>query len=496
MLNKARHVRVLVIGAGFAGLGTSIALEREGIDHVVLERAGDLGGTWRDNHYPGCKCDVPSHLYSFSFALNPDWSSTYSGQEEIWAYLRGCADRFGVRGRIRCGVEVREACWDETAQRWEVDTSDGRWTADVVVSATGGLSVPAVPDLRGLDRFAGTVFHSADWNDAHPLDGERVAVIGTGASAVQLVPRVQPRAGRLLVFQRTPAWVLPHGDRPIRDWERALYRRLPFLQRLVRAGVYWSRELLVFGLCKDPRWMGPVRRIATRHLERQVADPALRARLMPSFSPGCKRLLPSNDFYPALAADNVDVVTDAIAEVSERGIRTTDGTEHPVDTIILATGFRVTDNPTFARLRGRDGRTLADAWREAGMQAYLGTTVAGFPNLFLVTGPNTGIGHTSLVVMIEAQLRYVVDALRTMARRDAAVVEVRQDAQDAFNEDLQRRMRRTVWNTGGCASWYLDARGRNTTLWPDFTWRFRRRTRRFDAGAYELRARAGRAAPA
>lgn len=489
MLNKAPHVRVLVIGAGFAGLGTSIALEREGIDHVVLERAGDLGGTWRDNHYPGCKCDVPSHLYSFSFALNPEWTSTYSGQEEIWAYLRRCADRFGVRDRIRCGVEVREACWDATAQRWEVDTSAGRWTADVVVSATGGLSVPAVPDLPGLDRFAGTVFHSAQWNDGHPLEGERVAVVGTGASAVQLVPRIQPRVDRLLLFQRTPAWVLPHGDRPIRDWERALYRRLPALQRLVRAGVYWSRELLVLGLCKDPRWMEPVRRIATRHLERQVPEPALRARLMPSFSPGCKRLLPSNEYYPALTADNVDVVTDPIREVGAHGIVTAAGAEHAVDTIILATGFRVTDNPTFARLRGRDGRSLADAWRDAGMQAYLGATVAGFPNLFLVTGPNTGIGHTSLVVMIEAQVRYVVDALRTMARRGLAEVEVRPDAQDAFNEDLQRRMRRTVWNAGGCASWYLDARGRNTTLWPDFTWRFRRRTRRFDAGAYELRGR-------
>ena len=487
MLNKPPHVRALIIGAGFAGLGTSIALQREGIEHVVLERAGDLGGTWRDNRYPGCKCDVPSHLYSFSFALNPDWSSTYSSQTEIWDYLRRCAERFGVLPRIRFGTEVSEACWDERERRWEVRTPAGRWTADVVVASTGGLSVPAVPDLPGLDRFTGTVFHSAGWDDGHRLDGERVAVVGTGASAVQIVPRIQPRAGRLLVFQRTPGWVLPHGDRPIRDWERALYRRLPLLQRLVRWGVYWSRELLVVGLCRDPRWTGPVRRLATRHLARQVPDPELRARLTPTFTPGCKRLLLSNEYYPALTAGNVEVITEPIGEVGERSIRTADGSEHEVDTIILATGFRVTDNPTFERLRGRGGRTLADAWRDGGMQAYLGTTVSGFPNLFLVTGPNTGIGHTSLVVMIEAQVRYVLDALRTMARRGLAEVEVRREAQDAYNDDLQRRMRRTVWNAGGCASWYLDARGRNTTLWPDFTWRFQRRTRRFDADAYELR---------
>jgi len=486
MVDDTQHVRVLVIGAGFAGLATSIALRREGVDHVVLERAADVGGTWRDNRYPGCKCDVASHLYSFSFALNPDWTSTYSSQQEIWEYLRRCAERFGVLSRIRFGQEVREACWDEAARRWEVETPGGRWTADVLVSATGGLSVPSVPDLPGLDRFAGTVFHSAAWDHGHDLAGERVAVVGTGASAVQIVPRIQPEVGRLLLFQRTPAWVLPHGDRPIPVWKRALYRRVPALQRLVRAGIYWSRELLVLALCKDPRWIEPVRRMAARHLERQVPDPALRARLTPTFAPGCKRLLLSDDYYPALGAPNAEVVTAPIREVGERAIRTADGVEHEVDTIVLATGFRVTDNPTFARLRGRSGRTLADAWRETGMQAYLGTTVAGFPNLFLVTGPNTGIGHTSLVVMIEAQVRYVVGALRAMDRRGLAAVEVRPEAQAAFNTDLQRRMARTVWSTGGCASWYLDAQGRNPTLWPDFTWRFRRRTRRFDAGAYRL----------
>ena len=489
MPGSTPHVRVLVVGAGFAGLGMSIALQREGVDHVVLERSGDVGGTWRDNSYPGCKCDVASHLYSFSFALNPDWTWTYSSHAEIWDYLRRCAERFGVLPRIRFGEEMCDARWDEAARRWEIETARGRWTADVLVSATGGLSVPSLPDLPGLDRFSGTVFHSAAWDHGHDLAGERVALIGTGASAVQIVPRIQPLVGRLLLFQRTPAWVLPHGDRPIPPWKRALYRRVPALQRLVRWGIYWSRELLVVGLCRNPRWVEPIRRIATRHLEEQVPDPELRARLTPTFSPGCKRLLLSNEYYPALAAPNVDVITEPIREVGERSIRTADGAEHEVDTIVLATGFRVTDNPAFERVRGRTGRSLAESWRETGMQAYLGTTVSGFPNLFLVTGPNTGIGHTSLVVMIEAQVRYVMAALLTMGRRGVAAVDVRPEAQTEFNDELQVRMRRTVWNTGGCASWYLDARGRNTTLWPDFTWRFGRRTRRFDARAYELLAR-------
>jgi cation diffusion facilitator CzcD-associated flavoprotein CzcO len=304
---------------------------------------------------------------------------------------------------------------------------------------------------------------------------------------VQIVPLIQPRVGRLTLFQRTPAWVLPHRAEPIPAWKRALFRRVPLAQRLVRTWIYWSREVLVLAFCKNPRWMGGVRRMAMRHLESQVPDPALRARLTPAFEPGCKRLLLSDDYYPALGAGNAEVVTEPISEVGERSIRTADGREREVDTIVLATGFRVTDNPMHARIRGRAGRSLADTWRETGMQAYLGATVAGFPNLFLVTGPNTGIGHTSLVVMIEAQIRYVMSALRAMDRRGVAAIEVRPAAQEAFNDDVQRRMARTVWNAGGCASWYLDARGRNTTLWPDFTWRFSQRTRRFDDAAYDLR---------
>ena len=481
--------KVAIIGAGFGGIGLSIALDREGVDHVVFERAEEVGGTWWANTYPGCRCDVPSHLYSFSFAPNPEWTHTYSEQGEILAYLRRCAERFGVLPRIRFRHEVREARWDHAAQRWRIETSAGPWTAEVLVVAAGGLSEPSTPDLPGLDRFRGAVFHSGAWSHDHDLTGERVAVVGTGASAVQLVPGIQPRVGRLHVFQRTPGWVLPHSNRPIRRWERALYRRLPFLQRLVRLGIYWTRELIVLGMVKNPRYMEPIRRIALKHLRRQVPDEALRERLTPTFSPGCKRLLPSNDFYPALTAGNVELVTDAIREVRPGAIVTADGVEREVDAIVLATGYRATNHPVYERLRGRDGRSVTDTWRETGAQAYLGTTIAGFPNLFVLTGPNTGIGHTSLVVMIEAQIRYVIGALRAMRARGLGAVEVRREAQDAFNVDLQRRMVRTVWNAGGCASWYLDEAGRNTTLWPDFTWRYRLRLRRFDVAAYLLEPR-------
>jgi cation diffusion facilitator CzcD-associated flavoprotein CzcO len=481
------HTRVAIVGAGFAGLGMAIRLRQEGVDDfVVFEKNSDVGGTWWDNSYPGCQCDVPSHLYSFSFALNPEWSRTYSSQPEIWAYLRRCAEEFGVLSHVRFDTAVVDASWDADAGRWNVETPAGNWTADVLVAGNGALSEPSVPDVPGLEHFEGPAFHSARWDDAHELAGQRVAVIGTGASAIQIVPKIQPEVGQLHLFQRTPAWVLPHTDRPVTDVERAVYRRLPVAQRLVRALVYWSRELVAVGMTKRPSLLRPVRRMAERHLRKQVNDRELRRKLTPRYSPGCKRLLLSDDFYPSLNAGNVEVVTDAIREVRANSIVTDDGTEREVDAIVLATGFHVTDNPVMDRLRGRDGRSLAEAWRAGGAQAYLGTTVPGFPNLFLLAGPNTGIGHTSLVFMIESQIAYVLGALREIAARGATSVEVQREPFEEYNADVQRKMGRTVWNMGGCASWYLDAEGRNSTLWPDFTWRFRLRTRHFDAEHYDF----------
>ena len=486
------HVRVAIIGTGFAGLGAAIELQAAGVDHLVLERAADLGGTWRDNTYPGCRCDVPSHLYSFSFAPNPEWSETYSPQPEILEYLRRTAERTGVVDRIRFGAEVRSATWDGDASHWRLDTARGPLTADVVVLGNGPLAEPAIPDLPGLASFAGTMFHSATWRHDHDLTGDRVAVIGTGASAIQFVPEIQPRVRQLTLFQRTPPWVLPHGNRRITRAERAVYRRFPVVQRLVRGVVYWSRELFVSGLLRNTKTLERVEGLAHRHLRKQVADPELRRKITPDYRPGCKRLLLSNEYYPALQQPNVDLVTEKIVEVTPTGLVTADGVSHQVDTIIFGTGFHVTDNPVGDRVQGTDGRTLAAHWRETGAQAYLGSTVPAFPNLFLLAGPNTGIGHTSLVVMIEAQLAYVLDALRTMDRTGAHRVEVKRPVFEAWSNEIQRKASRTVWNTGGCASWYLDAEGRNTTLWPDHTFRFVRRTRRFDAHRYEL-AGTGRA---
>jgi cation diffusion facilitator CzcD-associated flavoprotein CzcO len=482
-----RDVRVAIVGSGFSGLGMAIRLRQAGIeDFVVLERADDVGGTWRDNSYPGCACDVPSHLYSFSFAPNPEWTSTFSPQQEIWDYLRDCARRYGVMEHVRVGHEVQEAAWDEDAQRWQIETSQGSLTAQALVLGTGPLSAPSIPELPGLERFEGTTFHSATWDHDHDLDGERVAVIGTGASAIQFVPKIQPRVGKLRVFQRTAPWIMPRPDRRLRAWERRLYRALPGAQLLMRAGIYWARESFVLGF-RHPRIMRFGQRLALQHLERQVRDPELRRKLTPSYRMGCKRVLISNDYLPALGRENVEVVIDAIAEVRPRSIVTTDGVEREVDTIIFGTGFHVTDMPAAERVRGRDGATLAEHW-DGSPQAHLGAMVAGYPNLFFLVGPNTGLGHNSIVFMIESQCNYVLSALALMDERGAAELDVRPEAQARYNAQLQEQMRGTVWTSGGCASWYLDARGRNTTLWPSFTWPFRERTRRLDPAQYELRA--------
>ena len=487
MIDGVEHHRVVVVGSGFSGLGVAIGLRRRGFeDFVVLERAGDIGGTWRDNTYPGCACDVPSRLYSYSFAPNPEWSESFSPQPEIRAYLRRCAERFGVLPHVRLGQEVTSLEWDDDAAHWHVRTPTTAMTADVVVAGVGALSEPSVPALPGLERFEGTVFHSATWDHEHDLRGRRVAVVGTGASAIQFVPQIQPLVERLTLFQRTPPWVLPRRNRRYGRLERLCYRRLPFLQYLARAAIYLGHETFVLGFTRSRGLMRLGRRAAVAHLRRQVPDPALREKLTPDYVLGCKRVLLSDDYYPSLTQSNVEVVTAGIGEVTAGGVVTADGVEHEVDTIIFGTGFHVTDFPAARRIRGRHGRVLADAWRQ-GVEAYLGTTVAGFPNLFLMTGPNTGLGHSSMVYMIESQTAYVLDAIGQMERRGAAVVEVRPEVQARFNAELAGRSEGTVWTGGGCRSWYLDERGRNTTLWPGFTFEFRRRTRRFDTESYELR---------
>lgn len=479
------HVQLAIVGAGFGGLGAAIRLKQRGYrDLVIFERAGDLGGTWRDNSYPGCACDVPSHVYSFSFALNPNWSNTYSPQAEIWDYLKRCADRYELRPSIRFDTEVRQASWDADAGRWRIDTSAGEWTADVLISAGGPLNEPAVPKLPGLETFRGTTFHSSRWDHEHDLTGRRVAVIGTGASAIQFVPAIQPAVGRLTLFQRTAAWVMPRNERPLRRWEHWMYNRIPGAQRVMRTIVYWGIESTVVGFLRPPV-MRVAQRLALRNLRKAVPDPQLRAKLTPNYRMGCKRVLKSNTYYPALTRDNVDVVTEPILEVRPHGVVTADGVEHEADTIIFGTGFRVTDQPIAERIRGRDGRSLAEVW-QGSPQAHWGTTVAGFPNLFLLLGPNTGLGHNSVVLMIESQLNYLISALDRLRSTGQRVLEPRADAQRRFVAAVDRRMATTVWSTGGCHSWYIDATGRNSMLWPGSTWRFRQRMKRFDVKAYEV----------
>ncbi len=484
----ARHVRVAIIGTGFAGLGMAIKLMEAGEhDIVLLERADEVGGTWRDNTYPGCQCDVPSHLYSFSFAPNPRWSRSFAPQDEIRDYLRRCAEDFGVLPHCRFGHEVLDTQWDHDAQRWEITTSQADFTADILVSGHGPLSEPAYPVLEGLDRFQGTTFHSATWDHDHDLRGERVAVIGTGASAIQFVPAIAPTVGHLDLFQRTPPWIVPRADRAISARTQRLLARFPSLQRTARGSIYWTREMMVVAMAKRPRLMRFPEKLARSHLEAQVADPALRAKLTPTYAVGCKRILLSNDYYPALTRANVDVITDGIAEVREHSIITRDGAEHQVDTIIFGTGFRVTDHPIAQRLHGADGRSLAEHW-EGSMGAYLGSTVAGFPNFFMIAGPNTGLGHTSMVVMMEAQFAYILDALDTMKRRGVTSMDVRPEVQQAFVDEMQSELAATVWGSG-CASWYLDKEGKNTTLWPTFTFSFKKRTSRFDPQSYTMLTR-------
>ncbi len=492
---RRRHFRVAIVGAGFGGLGMAIRLRQSGSeDFVVFERDGEVGGTWWANTYPGCQCDIPSHLYSYSFAPNSEWTRTYPLQPEIREYLSDCTNRFGLRPHIRFNCPVESAEWDQDAGVWQIETPDGSFSAQMLVGAPGPLSEPSIPSLPGIDDFQGVAFHTAHWDHSQDLTGRNVAVIGTGASAIQTVPQIQPQVKHLTIFQRTAPWVVPHRDRPITEFERRLYRRVPAAQRAVRTMVYVSREALVPGLAYRPQLMNAVQKMAEGHLAKQVPDEALRAKLTPDYVIGCKRILPSNKWYPAIVQPNVEVVGSGVTSFTPTGVVAADGSVHEVDTVIFATGFHVTETAFSEVIRGRGGTRLSDVWNGS-PQAYRGAAMPEFPNFFLLVGPNTGLGHNSVVFMIEAQLNYLMGALEAMDRRGATRIEVRRDAYDAYNQHVQSRLGRTVWNTGGCASWYIDRNGRNSTIWPDFTWRFWQQTRRFDEAAYELTAPAPASIP-
>ncbi|WP_037064125.1 flavin-containing monooxygenase [Pseudonocardia acaciae] len=482
------EVETAIVGSGFSGLGMGMALVRAGRrDFVILEKADDVGGTWRDNSYPGCACDIQSHMYSYSFEGNPDWSRLFSGQAEIWDYLRRLTDKYGLRRYIRFGAEVTGASWDADQARWTLRTGDGQeYRARFLVAGVGALHIPNVPELPGIERFTGTAFHSAKWDHDYPLAGKRVAVVGTGASAIQFVPEIAGQVAKLTLFQRSAPWVLPKADGPLPGWAKTLFRAFPPARRLFRSAVYWLNESLAVGLNGHPELLRAGERLGRRHLARQVRDPELREKLMPRYTLGCKRMLMSNTYYPALAGPNAEVVTSGVAEVRERSIVDGDGVEHEVDAIIYGTGFHVTDSFDYLDIKGRDGRDLAGEWRSHGIQTHLGITVSGFPNLFFLLGPNTGLGHNSVVFMIESQIRYALAAMDLTRKHGADAIEVRTSAQADFNRDIQRRLARGVWSTGGCTNWYLDAKGVNRTIWPGMTWRYWLATRTVHPGDFEL----------
>jgi cation diffusion facilitator CzcD-associated flavoprotein CzcO len=487
MSTPPERPEIVIIGSGFAGLGMAIRLKQAGFhDFVVLEKNDDLGGTWRDNQYPGCACDVPSHMYSFSFELNHDWSRMFAPQREIWDYLRRTVDKYGVGGHVRYGSAVEAMEYDDETRRWQVTTAAGDvYTPRAVISGIGALHIPSYPNIPGLERFTGATFHSAEWDRSYDLTGKRVAVIGTGASAIQFVPQLANQAKRLYVFQRTAPWVQPKPDFEFPERMRRVLRRVPGATRALRNTLYWALESRSVGFTIDPRLSKPMESLAKRHIARQVPDPDLRAKVTPDYTIGCKRVLLSSDYYPALSRDNVGLVTDGIAEVRENSIVTDDGAEYDVDVIIYGTGFKVTDALMEQRIVGRNGLKIQEAWAD-GIEAHHGITIAGFPNFFMLLGPNTGLGHNSVVFMIEVQIQHIMSCLRLLSENKADTIEVRPEAMRRFNERIQRRLRRAVWSQGGCQSWYLDENGVNRALWPGFTFEYWAGTRRARPADYVL----------
>ncbi|TQL70258.1 cation diffusion facilitator CzcD-associated flavoprotein CzcO [Nocardioides albertanoniae] len=493
------HVDHLIVGAGFGGLCAAIKLEEDGErDFVVIEKGSGVGGTWRDNTYPGAACDVPSQLYSYSFALNPDWSMSFSPQPEIEAYIRGVAEGSGTLDRFVFDTAMTSATWDETQQRWLVET-EGKagkktYAATTVIAGPGALSEPRLPEIEGIEDFQGEIFHSAKWNHDADLTGKRVAVIGTGASSIQIVPELQERVAHLDVYQRTAPWVIPRNEHRYTKAEKLAFRHIPGVQKLARTAIYWGREAYVPAFAWKPKLAAPAKAMAKLNIRRGIKDPELRRKVTPDYEIGCKRILISNRYYPALDADNVDLITDGIAKVTGSSIVAKDGTEREIDVLVVATGFYTTDLPIAHSVVGSKGRTMSERFAETGMSAYKGTTIPEFPNLFFVVGPNTGLGHSSMVFIIESQVAYIRDAIRTMRTNAYATVEPTEDATSAWNDDLQRKMGPSVWSQGGCASWYLDEHGRNTTLWPSFTFLFRHLTSTFDVDKYVVTAANGQQA--
>lgn len=486
-IEKAEHRDVVVVGAGFAGIGAGIRLKRRGIrSFLILERADEVGGTWRDNHYPGVACDVPSHLYSFSFRPNPDWSSVFSPGGEIQRYLIACAREEGLTPHLRFDTELLDASWDDDGF-WRLDTSTGRLTADSLIMACGRLSEPRIPEVPGIDRFEGELFHSARWRHDVDLTGKRVAVVGSGASAVQIVPRLAEIAAEVVVLQRSAPYVVPRDERRYTDAERSLFHRLPEELAEQRTELFWKAEEAFAQRSGDPSSTDRARQRALGHLAAQVPDPVIRDLLTPDYEIGCKRVLISNDYYPAFSLPNVRLERSALAGVNGGTLITANGARHEVDVVVLATGFHSAEQPYSALVYGRGGLSLAEHWID-GMTAHASTVVHGFPNLFVINGPNGGLGHNSAIYMIESQLDYVLGALQFAG--DNLVLEVSEAAENDYTAMIGKLSVGTVWTAGGCESWYLDSRnGRLTLLWPDFAHAFRAANGEFDPSPFDASVR-------
>ncbi|RIU23443.1 NAD(P)/FAD-dependent oxidoreductase [Mycobacteroides abscessus] len=487
---------VLIVGAGFAGLGTAIRLLEKGIeDFVILERGDDVGGTWRDNSYPGAACDIPSLLYSYSFEQNPQWSRAYSGGSEILGYIQRMVDKHQLRRFIKFGVDVTGLTFDDSTGMWTADTAAGEiFTGRCAVMAAGPLANVSWPDIRGLDSYTGHKIHSARWDHDYEMSGKHVAVIGTGASGVQIIPELVKTAARVKVFQRTPGWVLPRLDFQHPDWAQRVFGSSPAVQNLARQAWYWTHEAAAVGMVWDTPVTTLIQWIAKANLRRQISDPWVRRQLTPDFRAGCKRMLMTSDYYAALEKDNCKLITWPIATLSPNGIRTADGIEHDVDCIVFATGFDVCKAGTPFPIAGLDGRKLADEW-SGGAYAYKSVNVSGYPNLFFTFGPNSGPGHNSALVYMEAQIDYIVQAIGIVRAKDLLTLDVRKDRQDRFNEDIQRRLGKTTWNSG-CQSWYLTEDGKNTTMFPGFATQFARQLRTLELDDYSFTSGAAAASAA
>lgn len=488
--DREADLDVVIVGSGFSGLGMAIKLKQHGQhDFVILEKGDEIGGTWRDNRYPGCACDVPSHLYSYSFEPNPHWSRTYSTGQEIQAYLHHCAHKYAIDDHVWLNSPLQIALYDEATGVWTLTIGGPTARPRVIrcralILGVGALHEPTLPDVPGLENFEGDLVHTAGWNPMLSLEHKNVGVIGTGASSIQVIPQIAPDVAELTIFQRTPPWILPKHDPEFSESAQDRFERRPRLARLYRSSIYWRNEARSIAFTTYPGMLKAAQLVARKHIRSQVSNPELREQLTPDYTMGCKRVLASSDYYPTFTRDNVHLVTTDIERVEPKAVVTTDGRRHEVDVLVLGTGFDVTGSFAFLDITGRDGRRLEKDWA-LGMEAYLGTTVVGYPNLFTLVGPNTGLGHTSMLIMIEAQVDLVIETLKERDRRGARSVEVLPRVQREFNNQLQRRSSRSVWLTG-CHSWYLDKSGVNRIIWPASTVAFRRQTSRYRPEDYRF----------